>query len=179
MDWFESNFVYRVDPAKRDFGDESKLKSYYFMNKGSMPAESDKEEDRPMGALVGRGLFAGEMNQVAHYLIPRDVPWVYIDSTNELYVSQDGLSKIQGYKPVVSAFDKKFFNALPSYGGLGEFFSEKPGSAKRQFIINNPMVVLQKRFKLKSVPDVQAFARELHGKGVKFSGEKIDFLKDL
>lgn len=174
-EWLE-NRVFRIDPERRDFEDHSGLRQYFMTNKGeSGPTPSrDVVPDwgRSLEGSFKTGLYAGKYHDVVAYLIPRDMPWILVPTNPKktLYVRKQDVPSIQRYSPWISAFKQNDFQML-GREGQGEYFAERPPKAHRQVQVKNAWRLLQAKFDVRTVDDINATYKELKAKNVGFDAE--------
>lgn len=178
--WFDRR-VCRADAKKIDFSDPDGMQQYFVAKNGDSGA-TPYHNKKPSWAKNKKGefktgLFAGRFEDIISYLIPRDIPWLVVHGSpkDTLYLHKKDLAGIRKYRPWITCFDEKEFKPLQK-DGQGEFFTEKPPESQEQIQINDPLSLLEKRFKIKTVDDLLQISKELKKKKIGFDAEGTMFV---
>lgn len=179
-EWYieSSDRVFRVDSEKIP---KFEPQNYYFNKDGSGSVDDTKKPPEWAKGTEGKfrsGLFAGNYNQIISYMIPRHIPWLMQHTSPKptLYYNNQNRQEMMDYKPWITSFEANKFELL-SKDGQGEYFAEKPPQPVKQVQIKNPMRVLENKFILVPLENLEALKnkyQEFKDKNISADAEALE-----
>lgn len=170
---FEDNYVYRLDPTL--ITDFSKgLRTYMHTPDWTGSGVAEPDAELPTGWQKTKALFAGgDMQEIAPYVVPRDIRWLWRHDPDMLYFDNKDRARIENNRTWLSTFDASDFEYLAQ---SGEYISKNPPSKPlKQQLINDPVQFMQDNgYEVMFVDDLDDMRRELDAQGIDYNSEGFE-----
>jgi hypothetical protein len=157
---FLYEIYHRIDDKKID-DFKSNLGIYHHSKDWAHSGRMNPEMRQSISLERDKGLFAGKIEDIAPYAVPRDVRWTqHPDDEGNSVITFDIRDKrrIEKHRPILSTFANRNFEKLPS----GEMFSRSPPKPLQQKVISNPIEFIKKMgHKVQFVDGIENYKKEL------------------
>jgi hypothetical protein len=156
------SLCYRID--ERKIINFKKLGIYTHSKDWSHSKRVNPKMRQTVSLYRHKGLFAGKINDVAPFAVPRDVRWTHhLGDNGKPIISFDKKDrfKVKKQRSVLSVFNSRNFKKLPS----GEMFSKLTTTPLRQKVISNTIQFIKNNgYIIQFVDDIKLYKQQLKDK---------------